>query len=95
MGDHSTCFYILSGGSHDTDLLYPFPPGARKIVHELIFCSLLMETEYKRLFAIEFTKVPGSDPLWRGFGVLCVVAHISTTPVFLLALHATAERLHQ
>ncbi|XP_046903856.1 E3 ubiquitin-protein ligase UBR1 [Hypomesus transpacificus] len=30
--------------------------GARKIVHELIFCSLLMETEYKRLFAIEFTK---------------------------------------
>ncbi|XP_035281219.1 E3 ubiquitin-protein ligase UBR1 isoform X2 [Anguilla anguilla] len=30
--------------------------GARKIVHELIVCSLLMETEYKRLFAIEFTK---------------------------------------
>uniref|UniRef100_A0A6Q2YIS5 E3 ubiquitin-protein ligase n=1 Tax=Esox lucius TaxID=8010 RepID=A0A6Q2YIS5_ESOLU len=30
--------------------------GARKIIHELIFCSLLMETEYKRLFAIEFTK---------------------------------------
>uniref|UniRef100_A0A667XHJ0 E3 ubiquitin-protein ligase n=1 Tax=Myripristis murdjan TaxID=586833 RepID=A0A667XHJ0_9TELE len=30
--------------------------GARKIVHELIFCSLLMETECKRLFAIEFTK---------------------------------------
>ncbi|KAM3871508.1 E3 ubiquitin-protein ligase UBR1 [Diretmus argenteus] len=30
--------------------------GARKIVHELIFCSLLMETEFKRLFAIEFTK---------------------------------------
>ncbi|KPP76647.1 E3 ubiquitin-protein ligase UBR1-like [Scleropages formosus] len=30
--------------------------GARKIIHELIVCSLLMETEYKRLFAIEFTK---------------------------------------
>ncbi|KAF7658034.1 hypothetical protein LDENG_00018910 [Lucifuga dentata] len=30
--------------------------GARKIVHELIFCSLFMETEFKRLFAIEFTK---------------------------------------
>uniref|UniRef100_UPI00398EC789 E3 ubiquitin-protein ligase UBR1 n=1 Tax=Pristiophorus japonicus TaxID=55135 RepID=UPI00398EC789 len=28
--------------------------GARKIFHELIVCSLLMETEYKRLFAIEF-----------------------------------------
>ncbi|XP_057714744.1 E3 ubiquitin-protein ligase UBR1 isoform X2 [Corythoichthys intestinalis] len=31
--------------------------GARKIVHELIFCSILMETEFKRLFAIEFTKL--------------------------------------
>ncbi|KAJ7990733.1 hypothetical protein DPEC_G00289980 [Dallia pectoralis] len=30
--------------------------GARKIIHEMIFCSLMMETEYKRLFAIEFTK---------------------------------------
>uniref|UniRef100_A0AAV2JE81 E3 ubiquitin-protein ligase n=1 Tax=Knipowitschia caucasica TaxID=637954 RepID=A0AAV2JE81_KNICA len=30
--------------------------GARKIVHELIFCSMLMETDFKRLFAIEFTK---------------------------------------
>uniref|UniRef100_A0AAX7URF3 E3 ubiquitin-protein ligase n=1 Tax=Astatotilapia calliptera TaxID=8154 RepID=A0AAX7URF3_ASTCA len=30
--------------------------GARKIVHELIFCSMLMDTECKRLFAIEFTK---------------------------------------
>ncbi|XP_068608567.1 E3 ubiquitin-protein ligase UBR1 [Brachionichthys hirsutus] len=30
--------------------------GARKIVHELIFCSMLMETEFKRLFALEFTK---------------------------------------
>uniref|UniRef100_A0A3Q3MZM6 E3 ubiquitin-protein ligase n=1 Tax=Labrus bergylta TaxID=56723 RepID=A0A3Q3MZM6_9LABR len=29
---------------------------ARKIVHEMIFCSMLMETEFKRLFAIEFTK---------------------------------------
>uniref|UniRef100_A0A7N5ZUC6 E3 ubiquitin-protein ligase n=1 Tax=Anabas testudineus TaxID=64144 RepID=A0A7N5ZUC6_ANATE len=30
--------------------------GARKIVHELIFSSMLMDTEFKRLFAIEFTK---------------------------------------
>nr|XP_019940317.1 PREDICTED: E3 ubiquitin-protein ligase UBR1 isoform X1 [Paralichthys olivaceus] len=30
--------------------------GARKIVHELIFCSMLMETDFKRHFAIEFTK---------------------------------------
>ncbi|KAM4541816.1 E3 ubiquitin-protein ligase UBR1 [Odontesthes bonariensis] len=30
--------------------------GARKIVHEMIFCSMLMDTEFKRLFAIEFTK---------------------------------------
>ncbi|KAM7375834.1 hypothetical protein PAMP_005601 [Pampus punctatissimus] len=30
--------------------------GARKIVHELIFCSMLMETEFKRLFAIEFLE---------------------------------------
>nr|XP_046268930.1 E3 ubiquitin-protein ligase UBR1 isoform X2 [Scatophagus argus] len=30
--------------------------GARKIVHELIFCTMLMDTEFKRLFAIEFTK---------------------------------------
>uniref|UniRef100_A0A8D3CR77 E3 ubiquitin-protein ligase n=1 Tax=Scophthalmus maximus TaxID=52904 RepID=A0A8D3CR77_SCOMX len=30
--------------------------GARKIVHELIFCSMLLETEFKRQFAFEFTK---------------------------------------
>uniref|UniRef100_H3DJ15 E3 ubiquitin-protein ligase n=1 Tax=Tetraodon nigroviridis TaxID=99883 RepID=H3DJ15_TETNG len=30
--------------------------GARKIVHELIFCSMLLENEFKRLFALEFTK---------------------------------------
>ncbi|XP_028995354.1 E3 ubiquitin-protein ligase UBR1 [Betta splendens] len=30
--------------------------GARKIVHELIFGSMLMDTEFKKLFAIEFTK---------------------------------------
>ncbi|XP_048393035.2 E3 ubiquitin-protein ligase UBR1 isoform X2 [Stegostoma tigrinum] len=28
--------------------------GARKVFHELIVCSLLMETECKRLFAVEF-----------------------------------------
>lgn len=26
-------------------------------MHELIFCSMLMETEFKRIFALEFTKV--------------------------------------
>ncbi|XP_056332671.1 E3 ubiquitin-protein ligase UBR1 [Danio aesculapii] len=30
--------------------------GARKVVHELIFCSLLMDTEYKRQFAMKFTE---------------------------------------
>lgn len=31
--------------------------GARKAIHELIFCSLLMDTEYKRQFAMKFTEV--------------------------------------
>ncbi|TSO25214.1 E3 ubiquitin-protein ligase UBR1 [Bagarius yarrelli] len=30
--------------------------GARKVIHELIFSSLLMETEYKRQFAMKFTE---------------------------------------
>ncbi|KAM8834217.1 E3 ubiquitin-protein ligase UBR1 isoform 1-T1 [Synchiropus picturatus] len=30
--------------------------GARKIVHDLIFCSMLMENEFKKQFAIEFTR---------------------------------------
>ncbi|XP_058255493.1 E3 ubiquitin-protein ligase UBR1 isoform X2 [Hemibagrus wyckioides] len=30
--------------------------GARKVIHELIFCSLLMDTEYKRQFAMKFTE---------------------------------------
>uniref|UniRef100_A0AAR2J1E2 E3 ubiquitin-protein ligase n=1 Tax=Pygocentrus nattereri TaxID=42514 RepID=A0AAR2J1E2_PYGNA len=30
--------------------------GARKVIHELIFCSLLMETEYKKQFAMKFTE---------------------------------------
>ncbi|CAG10577.1 unnamed protein product, partial [Tetraodon nigroviridis] len=33
-----------------------FKGRARKIVHELIFCSMLLENEFKRLFALEFTK---------------------------------------
>ncbi|XP_026159846.1 E3 ubiquitin-protein ligase UBR1 isoform X3 [Mastacembelus armatus] len=37
--------------------------GARKIVHELIFCTMLMETEFKRLFAIQFTKVKKQNVL--------------------------------
>lgn len=43
--------------SNTNMLLILSPEGARKIVHELVFCSMLMETEFKRLFAIEFTKV--------------------------------------
>lgn len=39
----SACFLFLS--------------GARKVIHEMIFCSLLMETEYKRQFAMKFTEV--------------------------------------
>ena len=39
------------------EVFFLFSQGARKIVHELIFCSMLMETEFKRQFAIEFTKV--------------------------------------
>uniref|UniRef100_A0A673KHP2 E3 ubiquitin-protein ligase n=1 Tax=Sinocyclocheilus rhinocerous TaxID=307959 RepID=A0A673KHP2_9TELE len=31
--------------------------GARKVVHELIFSSLLMDTEYKRQFAMKFTEL--------------------------------------
>uniref|UniRef100_A0A8C2DRQ5 E3 ubiquitin-protein ligase n=1 Tax=Cyprinus carpio TaxID=7962 RepID=A0A8C2DRQ5_CYPCA len=30
--------------------------GARKVVHELIFSSLLMDTEFKRQFAMKFTE---------------------------------------
>ncbi|KAK2843429.1 hypothetical protein Q7C36_011644 [Tachysurus vachellii] len=30
--------------------------GARKVIHELIFSSLLMDTEYKRQFAMKFTE---------------------------------------
>uniref|UniRef100_A0A8C5C7P9 E3 ubiquitin-protein ligase n=1 Tax=Gadus morhua TaxID=8049 RepID=A0A8C5C7P9_GADMO len=39
-----------------TLFFWSLPLGARRIVYELIFCSLLMDTESKRLFAIEFTK---------------------------------------
>lgn len=34
-----------------------FSQGARKMVHDLIFCSMLLDNEFKRLFALEFTKV--------------------------------------
>lgn len=44
-------------------IFFSFPQGARKIVHELIFCSMLMETEFKKLFAIEFTKVKKGNVL--------------------------------
>ncbi|KAG7466311.1 hypothetical protein MATL_G00163480 [Megalops atlanticus] len=61
--------------------------GARKIVHELIVCSLLMETEYKRLFAIEFTKHYKqlqkdfiSDDHDRSISVIALSVQIFTVP---------------
>uniref|UniRef100_A0A8C5E974 E3 ubiquitin-protein ligase n=1 Tax=Gouania willdenowi TaxID=441366 RepID=A0A8C5E974_GOUWI len=55
---HAFCQVALEGCDFITFLFLfsLFSKGARKIVHELIFCSMLMETEFKRLFAIEFTK---------------------------------------
>uniref|UniRef100_A0A1A8DB74 E3 ubiquitin-protein ligase n=1 Tax=Nothobranchius kadleci TaxID=1051664 RepID=A0A1A8DB74_NOTKA len=62
---HAFCQVALEPNS-DRDLPCPISrlmlrdakmyKGARKIVHELIFCSMLMDAEFKRLFAIEFTK---------------------------------------
>uniref|UniRef100_A0AAY4AV77 E3 ubiquitin-protein ligase n=1 Tax=Denticeps clupeoides TaxID=299321 RepID=A0AAY4AV77_9TELE len=61
--------------------------GARKVVHELIFCSLLMETEYKRQFAIEFTKHYKqlqkdfiSDDHERNISITAISVQIFTVP---------------
>ncbi|RVE57238.1 hypothetical protein OJAV_G00213940 [Oryzias javanicus] len=61
--------------------------GARKIVHELIFCSMLMETEFKRLFAIEFTKYYKqlqkdfiSDDHERSISITALSVQIFTVP---------------
>lgn len=32
-------------------------PGARNIYHQLLMNSLLMDQEYKKIFAIQFAKV--------------------------------------
>lgn len=47
---------LISDQSH-VMISFLFYQGARKIVHDLIFCSMLLENEFKRLFALEFTKV--------------------------------------
>ncbi|XP_076130884.1 E3 ubiquitin-protein ligase UBR1 [Alosa pseudoharengus] len=61
--------------------------GARKIIHELIFSSLLMETEYKKQFAIEFTKLYQqlqkdfiSDDHERNISITALSVQIFTVP---------------
>ncbi|XP_063058960.1 E3 ubiquitin-protein ligase UBR1 [Engraulis encrasicolus] len=61
--------------------------GARKVIHELIFCSLLMETEYKKQFAIEFTKLYQqlqkdfiSDDHERNISITALSVQIFTVP---------------
>lgn len=63
-----------------------FRQGARKIVHELIFCSMLMETEFKRLFAIEFTKVKLKKE-WFFFLDVLLYEHnyMNTCPIFVFS----------
>ncbi|XP_038123293.1 E3 ubiquitin-protein ligase UBR1 isoform X2 [Cyprinodon tularosa] len=61
--------------------------GARKIVHELIFCSMLMDSEFKRLFAVEFTKYYKqlqkdfiSDDHERSISITALSVQIFTVP---------------
>uniref|UniRef100_A0A8B9KQN1 E3 ubiquitin-protein ligase n=1 Tax=Astyanax mexicanus TaxID=7994 RepID=A0A8B9KQN1_ASTMX len=61
--------------------------GARKVIHEMIFCSLLMETEYKRQFAMKFTehykqlqKDFISDDHERNISVTALSVQIFTVP---------------
>ncbi|KAM9466613.1 E3 ubiquitin-protein ligase UBR1 [Clarias gariepinus] len=61
--------------------------GARKVIHELIFCSLLMETEYKRQFAMKFTehyKQLQEDFIWddheRNISITALSVQIFTVP---------------
>uniref|UniRef100_A0A3Q2CHI4 E3 ubiquitin-protein ligase n=1 Tax=Cyprinodon variegatus TaxID=28743 RepID=A0A3Q2CHI4_CYPVA len=60
---------------------------ARKIVHELIFCSMLMDSEFKRLFAVEFTKYYKqlqkdfiSDDHERSISITALSVQIFTVP---------------
>lgn len=57
--------FDLSPNDANLKVFFLFPQGARKIVHELIFCSMLMETEFKKLFAIEFTKVKKNEGMFH------------------------------
>ncbi|XP_072545545.1 E3 ubiquitin-protein ligase UBR1 isoform X1 [Salminus brasiliensis] len=61
--------------------------GARKVIHELIFCSLLMETEYKRQFAMKFTELYKqlqedfiSDDHERNISITALSVQIFTVP---------------
>ncbi|XP_051578839.1 E3 ubiquitin-protein ligase UBR1 isoform X1 [Myxocyprinus asiaticus] len=61
--------------------------GARKVVHELIFSSLLMGTEYKRQFAMKFTEHYKqlqedfiSDDHQRNISVTALSVQIFTVP---------------
>ncbi|XP_076833759.1 E3 ubiquitin-protein ligase UBR1 [Brachyhypopomus gauderio] len=61
--------------------------GARKVLHELIFSSLLMETEYKRQFAMTFTELYKqlqedfiSDDHDRNISVTALSVQIFTVP---------------
>ncbi|XP_073725595.1 E3 ubiquitin-protein ligase UBR1 [Misgurnus anguillicaudatus] len=61
--------------------------GARKVVHELIFSSLLMDTEYKRQFAMKFTEHYKqlqedfiSDDHQRNISVTALSVQIFTVP---------------
>uniref|UniRef100_A0A4W3JLJ4 E3 ubiquitin-protein ligase n=1 Tax=Callorhinchus milii TaxID=7868 RepID=A0A4W3JLJ4_CALMI len=70
--------------------------GARKAFHELIVCSLLMEAEYKRLFAIEFIKhykqlqlESVEDDQDRNISVTALSVQIFTVPT--LARHLIEE----
>ncbi|XP_056623407.1 E3 ubiquitin-protein ligase UBR1 isoform X2 [Triplophysa dalaica] len=61
--------------------------GARKVIHELIFSSLLMDTEYKRQFAMKFTEHYQqlqedfiSDDHQRNISVTALSVQIFTVP---------------
>ncbi|XP_062863007.1 E3 ubiquitin-protein ligase UBR1 [Trichomycterus rosablanca] len=61
--------------------------GARKVIHELIFCSMLMETDYKRQFAIKFTELYKqlqedfiSDDHERNLSITALSVQIFTVP---------------
>ncbi|XP_034051112.1 E3 ubiquitin-protein ligase UBR1 isoform X2 [Thalassophryne amazonica] len=69
---------------------------ARKVIHELIFCSLLMDVDFKRLFAIEFTqhykhlqKDFINDDHERSISITALSVQIFTVPT--LARHLIEE----